>query len=98
MNRNEIERRIEELKSDYIRIQGDMEKLESLGKNGNVAYSEKLLEEIELELKQLREMLNSVNDSKRKYTAFPSVMRGLNHFYNRLRCDNEKVILKQDSG
>jgi len=47
------------LKSDYIRIQGDMEKLESLGKNGNVAYSEKLLEEIELELKQLREMLNS---------------------------------------
>lgn len=59
MNRNEIERKIEELKSDYIRIQGDMEKLESLGKNGNVAYSEKLLEEIELELKQLREMLNS---------------------------------------
>ena len=26
-----------------------------------------------------------VNDSKRKYTAFPSLMRGLNHFYNRLR-------------
>ena len=59
MNRNEIEKRMEELKSDYIRIQGDMEKLESLGKNSNVAYSEKLLEEIELELKQLRKMLNS---------------------------------------
>ncbi|WP_033827449.1 SE1832 family protein [Bacillus andreraoultii] len=59
MTKEEIQKRIDELKSDYIRIQGDMEKLESLGKNGNVSYSEKLLEEIELELKQLRELLYS---------------------------------------
>lgn len=59
MTNEEIQKRIDELKSDYIRIQGDMEKLESLGKNGNVSYSEKLLEEIELELKQLRELLYS---------------------------------------
>lgn len=59
MTKEEIQKRIVELKSDYIRIQGDMEKLESLGKNGNVSYSEKLLEEIELELKQLRELLYS---------------------------------------
>lgn len=58
MTNEEIQKRIDELKSDYIRIQGDMEKLESLGKNGNVSYSEKLLEEIELELKQLRELLH----------------------------------------
>jgi len=59
MMRNEKGRntKMDELKSDYIRIQGDMEKLESLGKHSNVAYSEKLLEEIEAELKRLREKL-----------------------------------------
>lgn len=61
MNKRDIQKKIDELKSDYIRIQGDMEKLESLGKNGNVAYSEKLLEKIELELQQLKSMLNSAN-------------------------------------
>lgn len=61
MNKRDIQKKIDELKSDYIRIQGDMEKLESLGKNGNVAYSEKLLEKIELELQQLKCMLNSAN-------------------------------------
>lgn len=57
MKKAEIQKKIDELKSDYIRIQGDMEKLESLGKHGNVAYSEKLLEELEKELKILREKL-----------------------------------------
>lgn len=57
MKKAEIQKKMDELKSDYIRFQGDMEKLESLGKHSNVAYSEKLLEEIEAELKRLREKL-----------------------------------------
>ena len=48
MKKAEIQKKMDELKSDYIRIQGDMEKLESLGKHSNVAYSEKLLEETTL--------------------------------------------------
>ncbi len=61
MTREEIQKKIDELKSDYIRIQGDIEKMESLGKHSNVSYSsEKLLRSIEQELKQLREMLQSL--------------------------------------
>lgn len=59
MTREEIQKKIDELKSDYIRIQGDMEKLESLGKHSNVSYSETLLDSIEQELKQLRELLRA---------------------------------------
>lgn len=62
MKKAEIQKKIDELKSDYIRIQGDMEKLESLGKHSNVAYSEKLLEELEAELKQLREKLREADE------------------------------------
>lgn len=55
MEREEILRKIEELKSDYVRIQADLEKLTYVGGNGE--RTEKVLEEIELELKRLRSLL-----------------------------------------
>ncbi|ASS89961.1 MAG: hypothetical protein C6W58_12625 [Bacillaceae bacterium] len=56
MTKQEIEQRIAELKSDYIRIQGDIEKLESVG--GNIEKAEQQLTEIENELANLRTALN----------------------------------------
>jgi len=55
LSKPEIEQRIAELKMDYIRIQGDIEKLESLGHSPTKA--EQMLEEIENELKELRKLL-----------------------------------------
>jgi len=55
MTKTEIEYRITELKADYVRLQGDLEKIESLGRN--VAPTEKLLANIEAELKELRKQL-----------------------------------------
>jgi hypothetical protein len=55
MTKQEIEIRIKELKMDYIRIQGDLDKLESAG--GNVANAEKQLELLEAELSDLNKAL-----------------------------------------
>ncbi|WP_193432252.1 SE1832 family protein [Caenibacillus caldisaponilyticus] len=55
MTRKEIEERIAELKADYARLQGDMERLESLGRN--VAPTARLLKAIEEELADLRKKL-----------------------------------------
>lgn len=55
MKKSEIEQRIIELKSDYARIQGDLEKMEAVV--GNSSYGEKALVEIEEELKILRKQL-----------------------------------------
>lgn len=55
MTKSEIEQRITELKMDYVRIQGDIEKLESVGHSPTKA--EQMLEEIENELKELRTLL-----------------------------------------
>ncbi|KKB38238.1 SE1832 family protein [Bacillus thermotolerans] len=55
MNKSELESRIAELKMDYMRIQGDIEKLESTG-NG-VTKAEEQLIRIEDELKKLNEQL-----------------------------------------
>lgn len=57
MKKDEIERRIVELKSDYVRLQSDLEKLTYVGRNGD--QTEKVLEAIEEELKELRILLNS---------------------------------------
>ncbi|WP_062351327.1 SE1832 family protein [Bacillus kwashiorkori] len=59
MTKDEIQQKIAELKSDYVRIQGDLEKLESVGRN--VSTAEKQLEEMEKELKMLRELLASTS-------------------------------------
>lgn len=53
MNKKEIEERMLELKMDYARIQGDIEKLESTGKT--VRPLERHLQAIEEELRELRQ-------------------------------------------
>ncbi|WP_163539743.1 SE1832 family protein [Gracilibacillus sp. YIM 98692] len=55
MQRSEIEDQIAELKSDYIRISSDLEKLDSVG--GNTANGEKQLAEIEEKIAHLRKKL-----------------------------------------
>lgn len=55
MTKKEIEDRINLLKSDYIRMQGDLEKKESIG--GSTANIEKQLEELEEELANLKHRL-----------------------------------------
>ncbi|MFZ4453329.1 SE1832 family protein [Salibacterium aidingense] len=57
MNRKEIEERIQHLKMDYIRIQGDLDKLEAVGGNASGAIRE--LEIIEDEIKELNQALHS---------------------------------------
>ena len=57
LNKQEIEQRIVDLKSDYVRIQGDLEKMEAVV--GNSAPGEKALAEIEEELKRLRRNLQN---------------------------------------
>ncbi|WP_162835566.1 SE1832 family protein [Jeotgalibacillus soli] len=51
--KNYTEERINELKLEYIRTQGDLEKLESVG--GDIKAAEKKLAAIEKELQELRE-------------------------------------------
>ncbi|MET3684206.1 ribosomal protein L29 [Alkalibacillus flavidus] len=56
MTKEEIQAQIEQLKMDYIRIQGDLDKLEANG--GNVTMLEKSLTRIENELAELRQQQN----------------------------------------
>jgi len=55
IEREAILKRIEELKSDYVRIQADLEKLTYVGGDGK--RTEDVLAEIEQELKELRAQL-----------------------------------------
>lgn len=55
MDKKEIEYKIQDLKAEYIRLQNDLEKLESV--NGNVGPLEKQITEIESELKILNQKL-----------------------------------------
>ncbi|MFQ3545216.1 SE1832 family protein [Halobacillus rhizosphaerae] len=55
MNKREIEDQITFLKADYIRIQGDLDKLEANG--ANVQNAEKQLDRMEKELKDLKQQL-----------------------------------------
>ncbi|MFC5713176.1 SE1832 family protein [Thalassorhabdus alkalitolerans] len=58
MSRKEIEDRIQMLKVDYIRVQGDIEKLESVGRG--VEKAESQLTEIEQELTDLNHKLTAL--------------------------------------
>ena len=58
VTRKEIEDLLIDLKSDYARIQGDLEKMEATV--GNSAAAEKELVKIEEEMKKLRKQLNEV--------------------------------------
>lgn len=55
MKKSQIEYKIAELKMDYIRVQGDIEKLESTGHGTTKA--EEMLIAMEIELKALNEQL-----------------------------------------
>lgn len=55
MTKRDIEYQILELKSDYIRIQSDLEKLDSVG--GNTANAEKQLANMEVKLAELNRQL-----------------------------------------
>ncbi|WP_240613651.1 SE1832 family protein [Pueribacillus theae] len=56
LTKKEIEQRIAELKMEYIRLQNDLEKLESTGQRTSI--QENKLGEIEKELRSLREQLD----------------------------------------
>ncbi|HEY9577150.1 MAG TPA: SE1832 family protein [Pseudobacillus sp.] len=60
MKKSEIESKIAELKMDYIRVQGDIEKLESTG-NG-VTKAEEQLIRMEKELQELNEKLAAFSE------------------------------------
>ncbi|MBB6453865.1 chromosome segregation ATPase [Salirhabdus euzebyi] len=60
MSRKEIQEQIDQLKMDYIRIQGDLDKLEAVG--GRVSPLEKTLERMESELSKLRDQLANIEE------------------------------------
>lgn len=61
MTKPELEYKIEDLKSDYVRLQNDLERMESVG--GNISPLEKQLHDIEVELKLLYEQLEQVKEN-----------------------------------
>lgn len=60
MSRKEIEIRLAELKSDYIRIQEDMDKLEFVG--GRVSSAEEQLIRLEKEIAKENKRLESFDE------------------------------------
>ncbi|WP_243298697.1 SE1832 family protein [Bacillus litorisediminis] len=58
MDKKQIEYQIRELKEEYVRLQNDLEKLESVG--GNVGPLERQITEIENELRTLNQKLREV--------------------------------------
>lgn len=57
LTKSQIESQIAELKMDYINLQGDMEKLESLGHAGSVTQAVERLEKMEERLADLNKQL-----------------------------------------
>ncbi|MGE7622188.1 SE1832 family protein [Viridibacillus sp. NPDC096237] len=57
----EIEYQILELKSDYIRQQGDIEKLDSVGNGSAVEQAEKRLKDMEQQLAELNKQLAALS-------------------------------------
>ncbi|MCC5800876.1 MULTISPECIES: SE1832 family protein [Rossellomorea] len=58
MTKEELEYKVNEVKLDYIRIQGDLEKLESFGRNTDI--QQRKLDELENELSDLRKQLEAI--------------------------------------
>ncbi|WP_409294046.1 SE1832 family protein [Peribacillus sp. SCS-26] len=58
MTKSEIEYKIQDLKSDYILLQNDLEKLESV--DGNISPLERQLSEIEEGLASLNQQLREL--------------------------------------
>ncbi len=57
LSKDQLKQEIAELKMDYINLQGDMEKLESLGHAGSVKLALTRLENMEARLAQLNKQL-----------------------------------------
>ncbi|MBS4177955.1 SE1832 family protein [Lederbergia citrea] len=60
MNKKEIEYKIQDLKTDYVRLQQDLEKLEYV--KGILHPLERQLEGIEQELRELNKQLDEMED------------------------------------
>lgn len=59
MEKKELEEKLAELKSDYVRIQGDMDKLEFVG--GRVSSAEGQLVRLEKEIADVNRELEAMN-------------------------------------
>lgn len=57
LTKDKVQQQIAELKMDYINLQGDMEKLESLGHSGSVSQALERLEKMEAQLAELNKQL-----------------------------------------
>lgn len=57
MTKHELQQEIAELKMDYVRLQGDMEKLESTGHPAMLDNAEKRLATMETRLQELNQAL-----------------------------------------
>ncbi|HEX6594018.1 MAG TPA: SE1832 family protein [Bacillota bacterium] len=57
MKKKELEGQLAELKSDYVRIQSDMDKLEFVG--GRVSSAEQQLIRLEKEIADIREKIDA---------------------------------------
>lgn len=60
MTKHELEQQIAELKMDYVRLQGDMEKLESTGHPAMLEKAEERLAAMEAQLQELNEALAKI--------------------------------------
>ncbi|OZS77643.1 hypothetical protein CF394_10565 [Tetzosporium hominis] len=60
MTKHELEQQIAELKMDYVRLQGDMEKLESTGHPAMLEKAEQRLAAMEAQLQELNEALAKI--------------------------------------
>ncbi|CAH0345352.1 SE1832 family protein [Bacillus sp. CECT 9360] len=60
MTKSELEYKIQDIKADYIRLQNDLERMESVG--GNISPLEKQLSAIEVELKSLYQQLDEIKE------------------------------------
>jgi len=60
MKKKELETKLLELKSDYVRIQGDLDKLEFVG--GRVSSAEEQLIRLEKEIAEVNEQLEKLNE------------------------------------
>ena len=64
---DELQATLAELKSDFVRIQGDVEKIETTG--GNVAQAVKQLTALEEEIASVRKQLNEAIKNRDKEDA-----------------------------
>lgn len=60
MSKAKLEAELQQLKMDYVRIQGDLDKLESVG--GRTSPLEKTLQRMEEEIAELRKKISEATE------------------------------------